>query len=119
MLANIATLSRGQAMLRCGPLVRQWVLLKTLASRRYGASVQELAAELEVHEKTIRRDLTLFLQAGFPLHEERGPHGRKAWRLKTAAGHAEISFALDEALALYLGRRFRSCFCGKAPGWPA
>ena len=119
MLASVASLPRGQVMVRSTPLVRQWVLLKALSSRRYGASVQELAAELEVHEKTIRRDLALFLQAGFPLDEERGPHGRKAWRLKTAAGHTEISFALDEALALYLGRRFLDPLAGTFLGQAA
>jgi proteasome accessory factor B len=119
MLADIATLPRGQAMERSSPLLRQWVLLKTLSSRRHGATVQELAAEVEVHEKTIRRDLALFLQAGFPLHEQRGPHGRKAWCLKTAAGHTEVSFALDEALALYLGRRFLDPLAGTFLGQAA
>jgi proteasome accessory factor B len=92
-------------MTRSTPLVRQWLLLKTLASRHYGATVQELAQELEVHEKTIRRDLAFFSQIGFPLHQQNGRHGRKTWRIATPAGATDISFALDEALALYLGRR--------------
>jgi proteasome accessory factor B len=99
-------------MTRSTPLVRQWLVLKTLASRHYGATVQQLAQELEVHEKTIRRDLALFRQAGFPLEEQNGHHGRKSWRLLTPAGGAEISFALDEALALYLGRRFLEPLAG-------
>jgi hypothetical protein len=42
------------------PLVRQWMLLKTLSARHYGVKVREMAGELEVNEKTIRRDLELF-----------------------------------------------------------
>jgi hypothetical protein len=30
------------------PLIRQWILLKTLASRKYGATVKELAQEAGV-----------------------------------------------------------------------
>jgi len=35
-------------MVRQSPLVRQWILLRTLCSRKYGASVRELAGELGV-----------------------------------------------------------------------
>jgi len=38
------------------PLVRQWILLRTLCARRYGATVKEMAEEMQVSEKTIRRD---------------------------------------------------------------
>lgn len=94
------------------PLVRQWIVLKTLSARRHGVTVAELAQELSVHEKTIRRDLETFQQAGFPLDEEVGEHGRKSWRLRHAGGSPEIAFAFDEALALYLGRRFLDPLAG-------
>jgi predicted DNA-binding transcriptional regulator YafY len=50
-------------------LVRQWILLRTLSARRQGVTVREIAAELGVCNKTIRRDLVAFAKAGFPLHE--------------------------------------------------
>ncbi len=39
------------------PLTRQWLVLRTLSARRHGATVKELAEELEVSLKTVRRDL--------------------------------------------------------------
>jgi predicted DNA-binding transcriptional regulator YafY len=80
------------------PLVRQWIVLKTLSARRHGVAVQELA----VSEKTVRRDLEAFVLAGFPLEEQLGEHGRKQWRLDPAKYQPGLSFAFDEALALHL-----------------
>ena len=87
------------------PLVRQWILLRTLASRKYGATVKELAGEAGVSIKTIRRDLETFQTAGFPLREVVGDFGRKTWRLESARPPADLHFTWDEAAALYLGRR--------------
>ena len=87
------------------PLIRQWILLKTLASRKYGATVKELSQEAGVSLKTIRRDLEAFQQAGFPLREIVGDFGRKKWHLESAKPPAELNFTWEEAAALYLGRR--------------
>jgi len=92
-------------------LIRQWKLLK-LMSRRYGGTVRELAAETPVNEETIRRDLRTFQQLGFPLDEEVGERGRKSRRVRATKERPELSFALDEALALYLGRRFLEPWAG-------
>ena len=37
------------------PLVRQWTLLRILCARRHGATVREMAQEMGVSDKTIRR----------------------------------------------------------------
>lgn len=87
------------------PLVRQWVLLRNLASKKYGITVKELAQEVGVSIKTIRRDLETFQAAGFPLREVVGEFGRKKWHLESAKPPAELNFTWDEAAALYLGRR--------------
>ena len=81
-------------------LVRQWRFLKVLGSRHYGVTVKELADEMGVNEKTIRRDLQTFQQVGFQIEETTGEHGRKQWRLKAGKDQPEMSFAVDEALAL-------------------
>jgi predicted DNA-binding transcriptional regulator YafY len=95
----------GAIMTDESPLIRQWILLKTLAARKYGATVKELAKEAGVSIKTIRRDLETFQTAGFPLQEIVGDFGRKKWHLESAKPPAELSFTWDEAAALYLGRR--------------
>ena len=51
------------------PLVRQWIVLRTLCAKHYGITVRELAEEMGVSDKTIRRDLEAFQRAGFPLEE--------------------------------------------------
>lgn len=98
------------------PLVRQWILLRSLCARRYGATVKELAEELRVNEKTVRRDLAVFHQAGFPLQETVEEFGRKRWRIESA--RPGLAFTFDEAAALYLGRRFLEPLAG-TPFWEA
>lgn len=97
-------------------IVRQWLLLHKLAQNRFGVGVRELADELGVTEKTIRRDLSLLQSVGFPLDEEVGQHGRKAWRLAAANGRPPLTFAFDELLALYLGRRLLDPLSGTFVG---
>lgn len=86
------------------PLERQWTLLRTLAARRFGATVKELAAEFGVGEKTIRRDLILLRDLGFPVEPDAGAHGRNHWRLTAPTGLPDLTFDISEILALYLGR---------------
>jgi len=94
------------------PLVRQWRLLRMLSARRYGVTVKEMAEEAGIGEKTIRRDLDMFAAAGFPLIEQKGPHGRKTWRLGPSADRPELSFTFDEAVAIYLARRLLEPLAG-------
>lgn len=71
--------------------VRQWLLLKILSARR---------------------DLETFREVGFPLQDSVGDHGRKAWSLDPAKTQPGLGFAFDEAVALYLGRRFLDPLAG-------
>lgn len=98
--------------------VRQWLLLKTLSSRPEGITLRDLATELDVHAKTVRRTITALQQAGFVVEEKVGAHGRKTWHLQTAEGLSQVTFPFDEALALYLGRRFLTPLTG-TPIWEA
>jgi hypothetical protein len=56
-------------MLDRSPLQRQWLLLRTLSARKRGCTVTELSRDLEVSDKTIRRDLLVLRRVGFPLAE--------------------------------------------------
>ncbi|HEX6984210.1 MAG TPA: WYL domain-containing protein [Planctomycetaceae bacterium] len=98
-------------MADAAPLVRQWLLLRTLAARRHGATLRELAGEAGVCLKTVRRDLQALAAVGFPLACSAGEYGRKAWRLEGAAG-PPLTFTPDEAAALYLGRRLLDPLAG-------
>jgi len=71
-----------------------------------------LADESGVSEKTIRRDLATLRSVGFPIEEETGEFGRKSYRIDPRRSKPEIGFTFDEALALYLGRKFLRPFAG-------
>ena len=85
------------------PLERQWIILRTLAARRYGATVKELAEEFSVADKTIRRDLSLLRDLGLAEEPRAGPHGRQYWVANRSAA-PELTFDVSEILALYLSR---------------
>lgn len=98
-------------MAKDSALVRQWTLLKTLSNRRWGVTVQEMAREFDVNEKTIRRDLETFIGVGLPIEEEVVDHGQKRWKISSGK-QPDMSFRFDEALALYMGRRFLEPLAG-------
>jgi len=56
--------------------VRQWILLRLLSARHHGASVKEMADEMGVSAKTIRRDLEAF--------QQQGSRWRKSWKIMAA-----------------------------------
>ncbi|MFH1918303.1 MAG: WYL domain-containing protein [Planctomycetota bacterium] len=94
------------------PLLRQWPLLRLLCARHYGVTVREMAQEMGVTEKTIRRDLEVFREVGFPIEETVGERGRKTWQMKPLVGQPPMSFAFDEAIALYLGQHLLEPLAG-------
>jgi len=100
------------------PLVRQWILLRTLCARHHGITVKELSETLQVSDKTIRRDLETFQLAGFPLAESVEDHGRKKWRIDPGKHQPGLGFAFDEAIALYLARQMLEPLAG-TPFWEA
>lgn len=86
------------------PLERQWTILQTLSARRYGSTVRELADEHGVSLKTIRRDLILLQNLGFPVSPQTGSRGRNHWVADGDDGVPSLKFNISELLALYLGR---------------
>lgn len=65
-----------------------------------------------VGEKTIRRDIEAFQTVGFPVAETIGQFGRKSYCIEAERNQPGMSFAFDEAIALYLGRRFLEPLAG-------
>ncbi len=99
-------------------LLRQWRLLKALSVRRLGNPLKEMAQELEVNVRTIRRDLELFRRLGFPIREETGEFNRKRWRIAAEWNEPHKCFTFDEAIALFLARRSFEPLAG-TPFWEA
>jgi proteasome accessory factor B len=94
-------------------VIRQWRLLHALESSRHGATIDGLAAELEVTTRTIRRDLAALQEAGFALYDERDEQGRVRWRIDGQALHGlESGFTLPELCALYLSRNLLEAVSG-------
>ncbi len=75
-------------------------------------TVRELADHFGVTLKTVRRDLIVLRQVGFPVAETAGDHGRKTWTVVSSADGPQLRFTFDEAVALYLGRRFLEPLAG-------
>ena len=72
---------------------------------RYGATVDELAAECEVTRRTVYRDLDAITAAGYPLVPERQDDGTVLYRFVTGFKNVPpITFSLQELMTLYLCR---------------
>ena len=52
-------------------LARQWRILRTIESRKHGATVADLAQQEGCHTRTTWRDLAAIQEAGFPLYSEK------------------------------------------------
>lgn len=93
-------------------LERQWLILRTLCTRRNGVTVRELADRFSVGVKTIRRDLLTLQGLGFPIAPLRGERMQNRW-IATSDPHAlPLSFDLTELLGLYLGRTLAEPLAG-------
>ena len=76
------------------------VALLLILQRRQRVTAAEVAAELEVSERTARRDLEALCIAGLPVYSERGHGG--GWRL-LGGGRTDLSgLTAAEARALFL-----------------
>lgn len=93
-------------------LIRLFRLIQLLGSSRRGLTLRELADELEVSQRSIRRDLAALDEAGFRTTPVREEHGRKRWRLDGDSQFFLSGLTVDEAAALYLGRRLLEPLAG-------
>ena len=75
-------------------------------------TIKELAQELSVNDRTIRRDLNALRKANFPLEERVTAHGLKNWKIIDGGANVPIHFNWSEAVALYLGRRLLDPLAG-------
>ncbi|HAI10818.1 MAG TPA: hypothetical protein DCM28_03890 [Phycisphaerales bacterium] len=95
----------GQFMARGDTLFRQWNLIKTLSSLRYGASLEELSGRLECNVRTIQRDLKV-LKDLFPIECQTRDDKRKYWLLKLDIKDTNpIQLTMTEMLSLFLSQQ--------------
>lgn len=100
-------------MARSAEVVRQWEILRAIDAARHGIGIRKLAADLEVHERTIRRDLDALCRAGFPLYDAK-VNGTSRWRLDGApfAALERLGMSLTEVCALYFSHALLGTLAG-------
>lgn len=99
-------------------ITRQWNLMRMLMARRTGVTVKELARELGVTDRTVRRDLDFLRGQGLPIEERTEDYGRKLWKIRSDWGQKLLQFDFQEAAALYIGRQLLESLAG-TPFWAA
>src|SRR5580765_6819606 len=99
---------------RNSELIRQWTLLRQLAAVRTN-TIPNLATELSVTTRTVRRDLAALQTAGFPIYDDT-VNGTKFWRMdpKAMGALARSGLTFSELSALYFSRALLECFAGTA-----
>jgi predicted DNA-binding transcriptional regulator YafY len=82
--------------------------------RQKGRSAAELATDLDIHPRTVYRDLVALQVAGFPIYTER-EDGKNLWSLlDTVKYHIPVPFSLTELMALYFSTDMLKAFKGTA-----
>lgn len=100
-------------MPRGDQLLRQWNLLRMLQSRGEGVTLRDLAAEFDVTERTIQRDLEMLQEAGFPVEHEADETGRRHWRMPHDFFRSgPIVLTPTEAISLTLAERLFGALAG-------
>jgi predicted DNA-binding transcriptional regulator YafY len=81
-------------------VTRQLDILRTLAARRHGVMVRELANEFGVSKRTVQRDLGDLSEAGFALYSQRRDGQGVYWYLNQESSLPPVNFAPIELAAL-------------------
>lgn len=83
---------------------RQWKIIQLLGNTEVGLSLDEIAETTGMNRRSIQRHFALFRTNGLPLMEEVTDSKIKKYRIKLQ--ETNLSFTLDEVIAVYTGRRF-------------
>ena len=93
-------------------LTRQWRILRTIETRKNGATVAELAEQEDCHPRTIWRDLAAIQEAGFPLYSEKDGHKSRWGFVEGYKFHLPVPFTVTELMGLYFYRDILRIFKG-------
>jgi predicted DNA-binding transcriptional regulator YafY len=92
-------------MARGDSLMRQWKLIKTLQTHRFGICLEDLAERLECTKRTVQRDLDA-LQDIFPISHEQRDRGKRYWKLASNTVESEqLQLTVTEILSLFLSKQ--------------
>ncbi len=82
--------------------IRQWSALRILESHRFPTYLEDLARDLEVSTRTVRRDLKVLETAGIFLDWEHDPDtGRTRVKLPQHVRVPQVAFTIGELLSLH------------------
>lgn len=95
-------------------LLRQWKLLQRLSDEQDGVLLSQLASELAVSTRTVRRDLSVLQAVGFPLSEQLGGRGVKRWRMQSLSPQLQVGYA--DLISVMMSRRLLEPMAG-TPFW--
>lgn len=100
-------------MARNSELVRQWEILRAIDGARTGIAIAKLAADRDVHPRTIRRDIDALGRAGFPLYDEK-VNGTSMWKLRAKPFRSleHAGMGVTELGALHFGRSVLTALTG-------
>jgi predicted DNA-binding transcriptional regulator YafY len=91
-------------------LARQWRILRTLESNKYGIPVADLAEQEGCHVRTIWRDLAALQEAGFPLYSEKDGQKSRWGFIEGYKFHLPVPFTVTELMSLYFYRDILKIF---------
>ncbi len=101
--------------MRNAEVIRQWQILKSVEASRGGVTIHELADQVRVSTRTIRRDLQALQEAGFALFDEGEENETKRWKLEAQPFKlVQEGLAVQDVAALYLSRSIVEALSG----WP-
>jgi predicted DNA-binding transcriptional regulator YafY len=101
--------------MRNAEVIRQWQILREIEARRTGVTIHDLAKQVRVSTRTIRRDLQALQEAGFAVYDEGEENETKRWRLDVAPFRAvQEGLTVADVAALYLSR----AVVEGLSGWP-
>jgi len=100
---------------RNAEVIRQWQVLREIEARRTGVTIHELAGQVRVSTRTIRRDLQALQEAGFAVFDEGEDNETKRWKLDVQPFKGlQDGLSVSDVAALYLSRTLVEAMSG----WP-
>lgn len=94
-------------------ILRQWNLLKMLQTRGEGLTLRDIAADLDVSERTVQRDFEVLQELGFPINFEEDEVGKRFWRLPADFFRSgPLVLGITEAVSLHLAERLLDPLAG-------
>jgi len=101
--------------MRNAEVIRQWQVLREIEARRTGVTIHELAKQVRVSTRTIRRDLQALQEAGFAVFDEGEENETKRWKLDVQPFRGlQDGLSVSDVAALYLSRTLVEAMSG----WP-